>query len=136
MLSGLDTARLRAVLDAMQAIQTNFAGPQPPSQLRFRSHRAGDMGWVIARHGELYASEFGWTQDFEALVAQIAAEFVRNFDATRERCWIAERGGRRLGCIFVMAAGRRSAKLRLLLVEPEGRGSGSGTDRPVCAVCT
>jgi DNA-binding MarR family transcriptional regulator/N-acetylglutamate synthase-like GNAT family acetyltransferase len=128
MLSGLDTPRLRAVLDAMQAIQTSFAGPQPPAQLRFRSHRAGDMGWVIARHGELYASEFGWTQQFEALVAQIAAEFVRKFDGARERCWIAERGGRRLGCIFLMAAGRRTAKLRLLLVEPEARGAGLGRE--------
>jgi DNA-binding MarR family transcriptional regulator/GNAT superfamily N-acetyltransferase len=128
MLSGLDRQRLHAVLDAMQAIQLNLAAPPPPSQIRFRAHRSGDMGWVVARHGELYASEFGWTQQFEALVAQIAAEFVQKFDAARERCWIAERGGRRLGCIFLVAAGRRTAKLRLLLVEPEARGAGLGRE--------
>jgi DNA-binding MarR family transcriptional regulator/N-acetylglutamate synthase-like GNAT family acetyltransferase len=128
MLSGLEQERLHAVLDAMQAIQLNLAAPPPPSQIRFRAHRSGDMGWVVARHGELYASEFGWTQQFEALVAQIAAEFVQKFDAARERCWIAERGGRRLGCIFLVAAGRRTAKLRLLLVEPEARGAGLGAE--------
>lgn len=128
MLSGLDRQRLHAVLDAMQAIQLNLAAPPPPSQIRFRAHRSGDMGWVVARHGELYASEFGWTAQFEALVAQIAAEFVQKFDAARERCWIAERGGRRLGCIFLVAAGRRTAKLRLLLVEPEARGAGLGRE--------
>jgi DNA-binding MarR family transcriptional regulator/GNAT superfamily N-acetyltransferase len=128
MLSGLDRQRLHAVLDAMQAIQVNLAGPPPLSRIRFRAHRAGDMGWVVARHGELYACEFGWTEAFEALVAQIAAEFVQKFDAARERCWIAERGGRRLGCIFLVAAGRRTAKLRLLLVEPEARGAGLGAE--------
>lgn len=137
MLSGLDRQRLHAVLDAMQAIQLNLAGAPPRSRIlfriRFRAHRPGDMGWVVARHGELYASEFGWTAQFEALVAQIAAEFVQKFDAARERCWIAERAGRRLGCIFLVAAGRRTAKLRLLLVEPEARGAGIG--RALIARC-
>ena len=128
MLSGLDRQRLHAVLDAMQTIQVNLAGPPPISRIRFRAHRPGDMGWVVARHGELYAAEFGWTEAFEALVAQIAAEFVQKFDVARERCWIAERGGRRLGCIFLVAAGRRTAKLRLLLVEPEARGAGLGAE--------
>ena len=128
MLSGLDAVRRHVVLEAMQAIQMNFAAPQPPSRIGFRSQRTGDMGWVIARHGELYASEFGWNEEFEALVAKIAAEYVQKFDAARERCWIAERGGRRLGCIFLVAAGRRTAKLRLLLVEPEARGAGLGRE--------
>jgi DNA-binding MarR family transcriptional regulator/N-acetylglutamate synthase-like GNAT family acetyltransferase len=128
MLSALDPMRRHTVLDAMQAIQLSFAAPQPPSQIQFRSHRPGDMGWVIARHGELYASQFGWTEEFEALVAQVAAEFVQKFDASRERCWIAERAGRRLGCVFLVAAGRRTAKLRLLLAEPEARGAGLGRE--------
>jgi DNA-binding MarR family transcriptional regulator/N-acetylglutamate synthase-like GNAT family acetyltransferase len=131
LLSGLDQHRLGAVLDAMQLIQSNFAGSAASAAsqpIRFRAHRSGDIGWVIARHGELYASEFGWTDQFEALVAQIAAEFLQRFDATRERCWIAERAGRRLGCIFLVAAGRRTAKLRLLLVEPEARGAGLGRE--------
>jgi DNA-binding MarR family transcriptional regulator/N-acetylglutamate synthase-like GNAT family acetyltransferase len=128
MLSGLDRQRLHAVLDAMQAIQVNLTGSTPLARIRFRAHRPGDMGWVVARHGELYAAEFGWTEAFEALVARIAAEFVQKFDAARERCWIAERGGRRLGCIFLVAAGRRTAKLRLLLVEPEARGAGLGAE--------
>jgi DNA-binding MarR family transcriptional regulator/N-acetylglutamate synthase-like GNAT family acetyltransferase len=128
MLSALDRMRRHAVLDAMQAIQLSLATPQPLSQIRFRSHRPGDMGWVIARHGELYAAQFGWTEEFEALVAQIAAEFVQKFDAGRERCWIAERAGLRLGCVFLVAAGRRTAKLRLLLVEPQARGAGLGRE--------
>jgi DNA-binding MarR family transcriptional regulator/GNAT superfamily N-acetyltransferase len=126
LLAGLDRQRLHTVLEAMQAIKLNLAGAPPLSRIRFRAHRPGDMGWVVARHGELYASECGWTAQFEALVAQIAAEFVQKFDAARDRCWIAERGGRRLGCIFLVAAGRRTAKLRLLLVEPEARGAGLG----------
>ena len=128
LLWALDPMRRRVVLGAMQAIQTSFTKAQPPSPMRFRRHRTGDIGWVAARHGELYAWQFGWNADFEALVAQIAAEFVRTFDPTRERCWIAERAGQRLGCVFLVAAGRRTAKLRLLLVEPEARGAGLGRE--------
>jgi DNA-binding MarR family transcriptional regulator/N-acetylglutamate synthase-like GNAT family acetyltransferase len=133
MLSALDPLRRRTVLDAMRSIQTSFAAPSSPQQrqelpIRFRSHRPGDMGWVIARHGELYAAQFGWNEQFEALVAGIAAEFLHKLDPRRERCWIAERAGQRLGCVFLVAAGRRTAKLRLLLVEPEARGAGLGRE--------
>jgi DNA-binding MarR family transcriptional regulator/GNAT superfamily N-acetyltransferase len=133
MLSALDPLRRQTVLDAMRSIQMSFAVPssQQPRQrlpIRFRSHRPGDMGWVIARHGELYAAQFGWNEQFEALVARIAAEFVRKLDPGRERCWIAERAGQRLGCVFLVAAGRRTAKLRLLLVEAEARGAGLGRE--------
>lgn len=129
MLAPLDGARVRSVLEAMQTIQSSLATGQHPSQaITFRAHRAGDMGWVIARHGELYASQFGWNEQFEALVAQVAAGFIQKFDASRERCWIAERAGRRLGCIVVVADDAHTARLRLLLVEPDARGEGLGRE--------
>jgi DNA-binding MarR family transcriptional regulator/N-acetylglutamate synthase-like GNAT family acetyltransferase len=132
LLAALDPLRRRTVLDAMRSIQMSFAEPasreQQPEPIRFRSHRPGDMGWVIARHGELYAAQFGWNEQFEALVARIAAAFLRQLDPARERCWIAERAGQRLGCVFLVAAGRRTAKLRLLLVEPQARGAGLGRE--------
>ena len=86
----------------------------------------GDIGWVVERHGLLYAEEFGWNIDFEAVVAGIVAGVVQTFDPARERCWIAERNGKRVGCVFLEAGAGTTAKLRLLLVEPEARGLGLG----------
>jgi DNA-binding MarR family transcriptional regulator/ribosomal protein S18 acetylase RimI-like enzyme len=126
LLAGVDPSRREALLHAMSTIRDSFAPLTEPGEVTLRAHRPGDMGWVVERHGALYCAEYGWNMEFEALVAAITAEFVRKFDALRERCWIAERNGQRLGCIFLVAGDGGTARLRLLLVEPGARGLGLG----------
>lgn len=82
----------------------------------------GDLGWVVMAHGEFYAQEFGWNSEFEALVARIVADYAAGRDAEREAAWIAETGGRRAGCVFVVAKDADTAQLRILLVDPSARG--------------
>ncbi len=94
--------------------------------MRLRPHRPGDIGWIISRHGALYAEEWGWSIEFEALVAEIGARFIREFQPGLECCLIAERDGERLGCVAVVRVSAETAKLRLLLVEPAARGLGLG----------
>jgi DNA-binding MarR family transcriptional regulator/N-acetylglutamate synthase-like GNAT family acetyltransferase len=91
-----------------------------------RDPRPGDMGWVVQSHGSLYASEYGFDSSFEALVAEIAAKFLTSFDASRERCWIADIDGAAVGSVFLVRHSDDIAKLRLLLVDPVGRGQGLG----------
>ena len=124
LLNAVDPPRRTALLQAMSTIREAFAPAADAVVLR--AHRPGDMGWVVERHGTLYFEEYGWNTEFEALVAGITAEFIRKFDPARERCWIAESRGRRVGCIFLVAGDAATARLRLLLVEPDARGLGLG----------
>jgi DNA-binding MarR family transcriptional regulator/GNAT superfamily N-acetyltransferase len=127
MLAKLSDADRNRLVDAMRTIQRLLGGQTEPNRSYvLRPHQPGDIGWVIHRHGALYAAEQGWDERFEALVAQIAAKFVRNFDPRRERCWIAEQEGAILGSIFLVKKSARVAQLRMLLVEPSARGLGLG----------
>lgn len=128
MLSELAEDDQQRLLKAMQTIESildkDFKFSEP---FFLRTHQPGDMGWITHRHGLLYAQEYGWDETFEALVAQITSDFIKNFDPKKERCWVAEMNGEIVGSVFVVKADEMTAKLRLLLVEPKARGYGLGT---------
>ena len=128
MLARLTPEAQRRLVTAMRTVEDVLDAHQDLPGFVLREHRAGDMGWVVQRHGELYQREYGWDMTFEALVAEIVAKFIREYDSTRERCWIADRNGERAGSIFLVRHPERQgvAKLRLLLVEPSARGLGIG----------
>jgi len=127
-LRNLSPSELRQLLEAMRAIEKALgAGSAPRSPYLLRPHQPGDMGWITHRHGVLYAAEYGWDERFEALVAQVTVDFIQRFDSRRERCWIAEKEGEIVGCIFLVKKTERVAQLRLLLVEPAARGLGLGS---------
>jgi DNA-binding MarR family transcriptional regulator/GNAT superfamily N-acetyltransferase len=127
MLAPLSDHESRRLTGAMATIEDLL---EPPARERapflLRSHRVGDMGWVISSQASAYAEDYGWDISYEALVAEICAQFIRNYDASREHCWIAEVGGEPVGSIFLVKGSDEVAKLRLLLVEKKARGLGVG----------
>jgi DNA-binding MarR family transcriptional regulator/GNAT superfamily N-acetyltransferase len=126
MLAKLPAAEQARLVGAMQTVESLLAEAQAPRHVALRHPRPGEFGWVVHRHGALYAREYGYDARFEALVAGIVAKFVRDFDASCERCWIADMDGQPVGSVFVVRQSKAVAKLRLLLVEPHARGYGLG----------
>ena len=127
MLSGLPAVEQSRLIEAMHTIE-ELLGAQPEQKAPYllRPHHPGDMGWVVHRHGVLYPQEYGWDEQFEALVASIVAKFIRHYDPKQERCWIAEKDSENVGSVFLVKQSKTVAKLRLLLVEPKVRGLGIG----------
>jgi DNA-binding MarR family transcriptional regulator/predicted N-acetyltransferase YhbS len=137
LLARLPDADQRTLVDAMDTIRALLGdGPEHRVPYILRPPHAGDLGWVVQRHGELYAAEHGWGEAFEGLVAQVVADYVRAHDGRRDRCWIAEREGENVGSVFLVHHPERPgvARLRLLLVEPRARGLGIG--RRLVQECT
>jgi DNA-binding MarR family transcriptional regulator/N-acetylglutamate synthase-like GNAT family acetyltransferase len=127
MLEALSPSERKQLVDAAQTVQRLLGeNLQPKTPYLLREHQPGDLGWIVHRQAILYAEEYGWDGTYEALAAEIVAQFIKNFDPKRERCWVAERDGSRVGAVFVAKASDEIAKLRLLHVEAEARGLGIG----------
>ncbi|HZH05729.1 MAG TPA: bifunctional helix-turn-helix transcriptional regulator/GNAT family N-acetyltransferase [Lautropia sp.] len=132
LISPLDAIERGRLLAAMNVIQQLLdpawerSAKAAAPEVLIREHQAGDIGWVISLHGELYCREYGWNADFESLVARIGADFLKNFDPEGERAWIVEVVGERVGCAMVVRSSRTVAKLRLVLLDPRARGLGLG----------
>lgn len=130
-----DRRRLTNAMTVIEGILGEH-GAASAAQVSLRPHRPGDLGWMVERHGAVYGEEYGWNAEFEALAAEVAAQFLRNYDASRERSWIAEHRGERAGCVFLIQRPDRPgvAQLRCLFVEPWARGLGIG--RRLVGECT
>jgi len=120
-----EQARLVAAMQTIEALLGEKPVTERTYSLRAPCH--GDFGWIVARHAELYAQEYGWGDPFEGLCAQIVADFVNNYDKKRERCWIAEMDGENAGCVMLVKDSTEVARIRLLLVDPKARGLKLGT---------
>lgn len=125
MLKALPAGGGQRLVEAMTTIE-RLLDESPRPEVALRTHRPGDMGWVVQQHGALYTREFGWDISFEALCAEIVAQFLKKFDPSRERCWIAEIDGKQVGSVFLVRHSDEVAKIRLLLIDPAGRGIGLG----------
>lgn len=126
MLEKLPGGGKQRLVAAMTTIERLLGDADTHPEVTLRTHRPGDMGWVVQQHGALYAREFGWDISFEGLCAEIVAQFLKDFDAARERCWIAEIDGQQVGSVFLVKHSDEVAKIRLLLIDPAGRGLGIG----------
>jgi DNA-binding MarR family transcriptional regulator/GNAT superfamily N-acetyltransferase len=126
-LDGLPDEQQRRLLGAMETIRDVLGESRRERLVTVRPLRIGDLGWVVGRHGAIYAEEYGWDQSFEALVARIVADYAQHHDPQRENAWIAEIDGEAVGCVFCVRKDDETAQLRILLVEPSARGFGVGT---------
>jgi DNA-binding MarR family transcriptional regulator/GNAT superfamily N-acetyltransferase len=130
LIGALPSSKRRKLVGSMQQIRTLLAADTAPadtSPVTLRSHRLGDMGWIVQRHALVYGQQYGWNEEFEALVAEICSKFIRDYDPASEHCWIAERDSVPLGCVFLVKDSDEVGRLRLLMVEPSARGLGVGT---------
>jgi DNA-binding MarR family transcriptional regulator/GNAT superfamily N-acetyltransferase len=132
-LTATQQQRLVAALDTAEALLGGDNRRQSRVPYILRPHQPGDMGWVVHRQAVLYTQEYGWDEQFEAMIAEIVARFIKEFDAKRERCWIAEREGAVVGSVFLVRQSDEVAKLRMLYVEADARGLGIG--RRLVAEC-
>ena len=126
LLATLSASEQAQLVGSMQRIERLLGKAEPDKTFILRDPVPGDMGWIVHRHGTLYAQEYGWDWTFEALVAEIVANFVRTYDTEQEKCWVAEREGDVVGSVFLVRLNDETAKLRLLYVEPSARGLGLG----------
>lgn len=130
LLAQLAPAQQHQLIDAMRTVEALMDPaahtPAKPLTAVLREHGPGDIGWVVQQHGEIYAREYGWNSEFEALVAGIAGDFLRKFKPGWERCWIAELNGERVGAVFVVRKSATVAQLRMLILAPRARGLGLG----------